>query len=194
MADPLDKLLGGSARVKLLRLFLFNPKTFFTAPDAAARARVTERTVRKELKLFHEVRLVRRAATRKRSGARFGLNQNFSYLIALQNLLLNAPAQGERIYEHVRKAGNIKLIILSGVFLGEWDSALDVLIVGDRLKEKKLHTFIRRFEAELGRELRYSSLSTEDFMYRLNMSDKLLRDVLDYPHSIVFDRLHVSLK
>ncbi|MEK7612571.1 MAG: hypothetical protein AAB449_00265 [Patescibacteria group bacterium] len=194
MADPLEKLLGSSARIKLLRLFLFNPKQFFTIPQAASRARVTERTVRKELKLFHGIRLVRRSSTRKRSGARYGLNDDFKYLAALQNLLLNASSRGEYIYDYVRKAGSIKLIVLSGIFLGDWDGALDLLIVGDRVQDHKLRTLIRRFESDLGKELRYACLASDDFFYRLNMNDKLVRDVLDYPHRIVFDKLNIGLK
>lgn len=194
MTDPLEKLLGSAARVKLLRLFLFNPRLFFTVPDAAVRARVTERTVRKELKLFHDIRLVRRASTRKRSGARYGLNSDFRYLEALQSLLLNAPSRGADVYEKLRRAGSVKLIILSGVFLGDWDGTLDVLVVGDRIKESKLRMLIRRFESELGKELRYSLLATDDFLYRYNMNDKLVRDVLDYPHKIAVDKLNIGLK
>ncbi|MBX4192333.1 hypothetical protein KW798_02490 [Candidatus Parcubacteria bacterium] len=194
MADPLEKLLGSSARVKLLRLFLFNPKVFYTVPDAAARARATERTVRKEINLFNSVKLVRRASTRKRSGARFGLNSNFRYLAALQALLLNTPAREEDIYERLRKAGSIKLLVLSGMFVNEWDGTLDLMIVGDRIKESKLRAVVKKLESELGKELRYALLSTDNFMYRLNMSDKLVRDVLDYPHKIAFDRLNIGLK
>lgn len=194
MADPLEKLVGSSARVKLLRLFLFNPKLFFTVPEAASRARVTERTVRKEVKVFHQIKLVRKASTRKRSGSRYGLNADFRYLASLQGLLLNAPSRGETIYEYVRKAGSIKLIILSGMFVGEFEGVLDLLIVGDRIKEKKLTSLIHRFESELGKELKYASLSTDDFYYRLNMSDKLVRDVLDYPHRVVLDKLGTRLK
>jgi hypothetical protein len=53
---------------------------------------------------------------------------------------------------------------------------------------------IRSLEAEIGKEIRYALLSSENFYYRLNMNDKLVRDVIDYPHSIVLDRLNIGLK
>jgi hypothetical protein len=53
---------------------------------------------------------------------------------------------------------------------------------------------MRRLESEIGRELRYTMLVSEDFLYRLNMNDKLVRDTFDYPHRIVFDRLNIGLK
>jgi hypothetical protein len=49
-------------------------------------------------------------------------------------------------------------------------------------------------ESEIGRELRYALLTTQEFFYRLNMNDHLLRDVLDYNHRIMFDRLDIGLK
>jgi len=193
MTDPLQKLFGSMARLKLLRLFLFNPGRQFTVPEAAERARVPERTARKEINLFASVRLIKRARSRSR-GARYLLNSDFGYLAALQSLLLNAPERGADIYERVRKAGGIKLVIIAGIFVGEWESALDVLIVGDRVKEKKLRSRIKNLESELAKELRYSLLSIDDFFYRLNMNDKLVRDILDYQHKIVFDRLNIGLK
>lgn len=194
MADPLQKLFGSDARVKLLRLFLFNPKQTYTVPDAAQRARVPERTARKELAVFSAIGLVRRSPTRKGSGLRYMLNTEFEYLAVLQNLLLNAPERAKDIFERVRSAGTIKLIIVAGVFMGDWDGRLDVLIVGDRIKEPRLRARMRKLESEIGRELRYTMLASDDFLYRFNMSDKLVRDVLDYPHQVVLDRLNVGIK
>ena len=194
MADPLQKLFGSDARVKLLRLFLFNPKQTYTVPDAAQRSRVHERTARKELALFASVGLIKRSPTRSGSGLRYTLNADFEYLTVLQNLLLNAPARAKDIYGRIRTAGTVKLIIVAGVFMGEWEGRLDVFVVGDRIKERVLRTRMRKLESEIGRDLRYALLGSEDFAYRLNMNDKLVRDIMDYPHRIVFDRLNIGLK
>lgn len=194
MADPLQKLFGSDARLKLLRLFLFNPKLTLTIPDAAGRSRVPERTARKELKIFSSVGLIRRSPTRRGSGLRYSLNGDFAYVTVMQNLLLNAPERAKDIFERVRAAGVIKLIVVSGIFVGDWEGRLDVLIVGDRIKDRKLRARMRKLESEIGRELRYAQMGSEDFLYRLNMNDKLVRDVLDYPHKIVLDRLHVGIK
>lgn len=191
-SDPLCKLFGSTARVKLLRLFLFNPRLTYTVPDAAARARVSERTARHEIALCAAAGLIKRSRLRS-PGARYSLNGEFAYLAALQNLLLNAPARGADIAERLRSAGAIKLVILSGIFLGEWDGRLDMLVVGDRMKETKLRMAVRRLEAELGKEVRYSLLTTEQFLYRLGLSDHLVRDVLDYPHKVVLDKLNIGL-
>lgn len=192
MTDGLPKLFGGPARVKLLRLFLFNPRQSFTLKDAAKRARVQDDEARKEIRLFVNAGVVSRATRGK--GVRYVLNAEFPYIISLQHLLLNTASRAKDIVERIRGAGTLKLVILSGIFLGDWDGELDMLVVGDRIQEKKLRDRVRTFESEVGKEIRYTVLSTTDFFYRLNINDKLIRDVLDYAHTIVFDRLDIGLK
>lgn len=191
MTDPLAKLFGSAARVKLLRLFLFNPAATYTAPDAANRARVPERTARAEIKLFELAGLIKCSRSR---GARWGLNTGFMHLEALQALMLNSAARRNELYKELRHAGAIKLIVVAGSLVGNWEGRLDLLIVGDRMHERTLRTKIRALEAELGTELRYALLSTPDFSYRLTMGDRLVRDVLDFPHSVVYDRLHLGVQ
>lgn len=192
MTDPLPKLFGTPARVKLLRLFLFNPKQSFTTADAAVRARVPSRDAAREVKLFYSIGLIEKASRSK--VARYTLDSDFKYTEVFQGLLLNPTAKGEEVTHQVRKVGAVKLVILSGIFMGEWEGRLDMLVVGERINEKKLQDRVRKFEAELGRELRYASVTTDNFYYRLNMSDKLVRDILDYPHRIALDKLNMGLK
>lgn len=191
MTDPLIKLFGNHAKLKLLRLFLFNPSDAYSVAEAAERSRVSAAAVRREL-----INLWQAGVLRKGRGktVRYDLNEKFPYLQALKDLLLNTARRGASVPERLRNAGVIKLIILTGVFVGDVEAGFDMLIAGDRVREPVLREKIRGLEAELGRELRYALLSTEDFLYRLNMNDKLVRDCLDYPHRIVYDRLDIGLK
>jgi len=192
MYDPLSKLFGSQARIKLLRLFLFNTKQSFSIPEIAQRARVLAPEVRRELQTFESINLVTKSARGK--GIRYTLAPDFQYTDALQTLLLNASTRGDHIVSSMKGLGVIKFVVLSGIFLGEWNGALDMLIVGDKMQERKLYEQVKKLESELGRELRFSLLSTENFLYRLNMNDRLIRDIIDYPHRIVLDKLNIGLK
>ena len=85
----------------------------------------------------------------------------------------------------------MKLIIVAGVFIDEQDSRVDVLIVGDKLKKPIIEGVLRRLEAELGKELTYGIMDTMDFEYRFGIYDKFIRDVLDYPHLVVLNKLNL---
>jgi len=62
--------------------------------------------------------------------------------------------------------------------------------VGDKLKRGAVDRVIKTMEAEVGRELVYAVFDTADFLYRLNAYDKFIRDVLDYPHEKIIDKLN----
>ncbi|MBC7836699.1 hypothetical protein H7X87_02890 [Acetobacteraceae bacterium] len=192
MTDILQKLFGSSARVKLLRLFLFNAGISYTIAEVASRTRSTKKDVRREILLFTQIGLIERTSRKKE--IRFTLKRDFAYLLALQNLLLNTPARSQDIYEQFRDVGAVRLVVIGGIFMGEQENGLDLFLVGDRVKEKKFQNALKGFEAEIGKELRYALLSSEDFFYRINMNDRLVRDVFDYPHRIVHDRLDIGLK
>ncbi len=85
----------------------------------------------------------------------------------------------------------MKLIVTAGIFIQDPESRADLLVVGDSVKRAKLESVIKGVEAEVGKELRYAFFSTEEFRYRLSMYDKLVRDILDYPHRILLDKLGI---
>jgi hypothetical protein len=100
MSDSLSKLFGSPARVKLLRLFLFNPRGAYTLADASTRARVTPAEARREFRLLEGIGLIAKAPRGK--GMRFTLQPNFEYVLALQSLLINTPSRADDIVKLLR--------------------------------------------------------------------------------------------
>lgn len=192
MTDSLSKIFGSAARLKLLRLFLFNSAQSFTAIEASERAQISASSARRELEQLVQSGLLRR--NRRGKQTRFDIQTDFPYLLSLQNLLLNVSGRAEEVRDRLRPTGVMKLIIISGIFVGEWGANIDLLVVGDKIKERAFRNQIRKLESEIGKEIRYTLLSSTDFLYRLNMSDKLMRDVFDFPHRIVLDKFDIGLK
>ncbi len=192
MTDPLSKLFGSDARLKLLRLFLFNPAQSFTLSEAAVRIRTDKSETRGELSLLVQSGLLKQ--NRRGKQIRYEIRTDFTYLLALQNLLLNISTRGEDVREQLYRTGSFKLIVIAGMFMGEWGTNIDLLVVGDKIKERSFKNQIKKLEAEIGKEIRYTLLSNQEFLYRLNMSDKLMRDVFDFPHRIVLDKFDIGLK
>lgn len=202
--DVLAKLFGSEAKVKIMRLFLFNPDQPFSATDIATRAKVSRAAARHEVSLLRKmgmivgkrfVRMVsvkrrkKRMMKRKKEGG-WVLKPDFSYLPALQKLLLNtALFKQDALIRKLSSVGRLKLVVLAGVFIHDSDSRVDILVVGDNLRFGALQGVVRTIESEIGKELRYAAFETADFNYRLSMYDKLVRDILDYPHRTVVDRI-----
>lgn len=197
--EILEKLFGSGAKVKLIRMFVFNPGDMYDMELITDRTRLNRNIARKEIKTLEDICLVKKKSIVKQEGKTkkrktvWYLNENFSYLKALHTFLLAiGPLHSDDIIKRVSKAGKIKLLIISGVFIQESESRVDMLVVGDNLKKGPLETAIKSIEAEIGSELKYSSFATADFEYRLRMFDKLVRDILDYPHRKLIDKMNVS--
>ncbi len=186
--DPLAKLFGSLARVKLLRLFIFNEGEYFTANGAATRAKLSKASARKEVTSLQNGGILKKKAGK--GGALYTVNQKFAHYEALKTFLRTASGVSDlNIGNNLRKAGALRLVTLSGLFTGVLESKVDLLVVGDRLDERALGVVVHGLEAELGRELRYAAFSTEDFRYRIGVYDRLVRDVFDYPHRTILDRI-----
>lgn len=177
-------IFGGEAKVKIMRLFIFNPGLAFTSAEVSSRTKERPAVVRKELRALTKAGLV------KQRSKGFTLDASYQYLPAIETFLIDAaPITPKEIIKKISRAGNIKLILISGVFLHDHDSRVDILIVGDRLRQAKLLSAVSSIEALLGKELRYSAFDTFDFQYRLSIYDKLLRDILEYPHEKILNKL-----
>ena len=202
--ETLALLLGGQARVKLMRLFLFNKENVYALSQACAHAKISEKEAKREIILLEKTDLIKsksiittkqvkrgqKIVEVKKKETGWFLNNDFIYLSQLQALLTGSKLlKDEEIMKKLGRAGKMKLVILAGVFIQDWTSRVDLFVVGDNIKKGTLDNVIRSIEAEIGKELVYSFFDTADFKYRLSMCDKLVRDVLDYPHQKIHDKL-----
>ncbi len=205
--DILEKVFGSGAKVRLMRLFIFNPNIPFDTSDIGARTNTRSSAVRKEINNLEKIGLIKRRTflkdVKKKRGKKiviekkktsgWVLDQSFQYLQPLQDFLLYMnPFRHKDLVEKLRRVGNLKFLAIAGVFIQEWESRVDLFIVGDNIKKSALDNVIHALESELGKELKYTVLETIDFVYRLNMCDKLISDVLDYPHEKVINKLGVE--
>lgn len=170
-----------------MRLFLLNRSKSFTTKDVIKRSRVTPDLARKEIRLLSSVGFI------KKRKMDWSFNPSFKYGGEFEDLLLSGDSLShDAIVENFKKAGRIKLVIVSGVFIKNHDSRVDLLVVGDKMKRNKIEEGVRKMEAEMGVELVYAVFETKEFLYRLNMYDKLVRDIIDYPHEVVLQAKELS--
>jgi hypothetical protein len=185
--ETLGKIFGSPARVKIMRLFFLNRTTGFKVKEIAKRSRVSSDLVRREIKLLSSVSFI------KSRGGDWVFDSSFPYISELEELLINTDTlEREAVVKNFRRTGRLKLLILSGVFIKNKDSRVDLLVVGDKLKRGKVDEEIKKLEAEIGAELVYAVFDAKEFAYRLSMYDKLVRDVLDFPHEVIFKARELS--
>lgn len=191
----LAKIFGSEARVKILRLFLLNSNEPIDSEDLGKRLRIPRTKAAQECKQLESIAFLKKRSFQKdviRKGKKgkkkadgWCLNPEFSYNESLRGLLVEEEFLNKKeLVRRFKKAGKLKLFVVSGIFIKDQDKEgrVDMLIVGDNLRKPWIEDTVRKLEAEVGKELSYAVFDTAEFIYRFEMYDKLVRDILDFPH------------
>ena len=157
--EILGKILGNPARVKIMRLFLLNPKVGFSRKDIIKRSRVNSDAARREIRLLSSIDFI------KKHTVAWHFNHLFKYAGEFDRLLISSDTLNKKtIVDNFKKAGRIKFLLVSGVFIKNKDTRVDLLIVGDKIKKSKVEEEVRKLEAEIGTELVYVVFDTKEFI------------------------------
>ncbi len=187
----LEKLFDSPSKLRILKLFLRNPHDKFKMRDVRKRLMLKTPVVNRELNKLYDIKLIHRKKHPKSKEYMYSLNHEFVFLPEMKNLVLkSSPADERKMENTIKKLGRIKLAVLSGIFVKpeRENSRADLLIVGDGINENKLQTFIRKLEAEVGTEINYTVLTSEEYAYRNKMFDRFLRDIFEQPHRKLVDK------
>ncbi|MEK7627676.1 MAG: hypothetical protein AAB397_03790 [Patescibacteria group bacterium] len=199
----LEKLFDSPMKVRLLKLFLRNDGIFFSIEDMVSKIHISARYARKEVAKLNDINFFKTKTVKIKveyglkkvkikKAIAYGVNHDFVFYPELKNLVSkSSPASEDNLRIGIQKIGKIKLVILSGLFINSESSRIDLVVVGEGISQKKLERFLSNLEAEVGKDIRYVVLTTEEFNYRLSMFDRFLRDVLDYSHKKLINKLKI---
>lgn len=212
MDKILEKLFESRSRIRALRLFLMNPEMEFTMDDGAKRAGISRQQLSGEVKRLIKIglvstksaRMVIEKLRRSKRGKQlrpkikiirkrvFLANKEFLFYPELRGLVFKIAPDGRgALLSKIKRLGDIKLALISGIFTNTDAAKIDLALVGDKLKKERVSGFFRNLQLEIGKELNYAVMTTQEFNYRLNMQDRFIRDVLDYPHEKLINKLGI---
>lgn len=120
----------------------------------------------------------------------YTVSSSFPFLTPLRALVTEIAIGKEDVAARFKGTGTYKLIVVAGVFIDE-SSRVDILLVGDKLNRAGIERELRKLEAEIGKELSYSIMDSAEFDYRFGIYDKFVRDIIDYPHMVVLNKINL---
>ena len=210
--DFLTDFLGNVNRARILRVFVFNQTEAFTVAQIAKRAGVALALAEKEIKYFDKIELIRRGEFTitlgngsdraisagggkiKQRETVWSLNPLCKHIATVTRFVHEvSPAQHDVVLGALKSSGKIATVILSGVFMGDPSRPADLIVAADTINESRLDRAVKKLEPIFGREIRYAAFTTPEFRYRLTVQDRLMRDTLDFPHLVLFDRAGLLL-
>lgn len=209
MEQILEKLLDSVPKARILRLFMQNPHQSFTCNAIAARCNFKTTQVRKEINkflklglIFEKMGIIRKdgAIDRVKKGKKmtkirslvYTTNQDFEVFQELRDLVIKSSVASKRnLTQRVKRLGRIQLAMIAGTLINNDRGRTDLLLVADDIPKSKMERFLSELESEVGKQVHYTLMTKDEFIYRTNMYDRFLRDILESPHEKLINRLNM---
>jgi len=188
MSEILENLFGGKERARILRFFLQNPEKEFKLADIYTKNLLDKKKTKKETDNLIKIKFI---VKRKRKGRVFYvLNQSFNYYPELKNLIAKSNIYPQcKSLGKIKSVGDIKYAGISGTFINYVKGKADLILVGEDISRGKLKNLINNLEAEIGKEISFVLMSSEEMKYRLNMLDKFLLEFFEGPHEEIVNKM-----
>lgn len=208
----LEKLFSSPVLIRMVRFFYLNPNVIFLREEIKERIGGDAIDLRRTIKILEHIgflkqrlipavssRRIKKGVKKKKKDIKkegFLLNRAFPLFQELKDLVLSpSPISKPELVRALKRLGRIKLLLLSGVFIRKEDQRVDLFVVADGVKPYLFERLMRSIEAEIGKELNYALMTSQDFTYRFNLSDRFIREIFDAPREILINKLEgVTLK
>ena len=186
----IENLFGSKTRYKLLQLFLSNPNRSFYVREITRKINEQINSVRRELANLLSIGVIKSDSSNNR--LYYEVNQDFSKYQSLVNLFsksalaeesadtsknidkdksLFVAGDTQKLASKERALGNVSLVVLGGIFTRDNRAPADLLVVGN-VTPSSLKTYIDDLEATIDGEIRYTTLTDDEFAYRRQVNDK----------------------
>jgi hypothetical protein len=115
-------------------------------------------------------------------------NSSFILFPELRGLILKAQVILEdKLVSDIKALGNIQYMVLTGFFVGIQDNSTDILLVG-KINRDKLTRLMDKFEKFFNRGINYTVMTTKEYKYRRDLTDRFLYDILENKNIVMIDK------
>ncbi len=187
----LEQIFGSAARTKLIKFFCLNQEGKFFVRELGRQLRIQLNSVRRELANLEKFGFL--LSENKQGKKYYTINPNFTLLKELRYLVFKAITLEEmRIAERMSRISGLSLLIFTG-HLTSAPTGTDVLIVG-KVNKNDFYGYLEKIAEGMNEPLRYTFLSKADYIYRVEITDKFIYNILSNDHIVVVDKLSKELK
>lgn len=187
MSDIFETLFGSKARVRLLRLLLLNSEKEYSFEELLEKTLLRKAEATKELNQLKKMKLLLERV--KKNKKVLIVNTQFPFYLELKHLFSKSDIDTQsKSFQKLTGVGEVKLVIISGIFLNFAKSKADMILVINNVNRAKLKSAMSYLEAEVGREIRFVLMNHEELQYRLNMMDRFLMEFLENSHQEIINK------
>lgn len=197
----IEQLFGSRTRARLLAIFLENADRAFYVRELTRRIDAQLNSVRRELKNLVDIGIVfevdgkilptENTKEEEKKGEKkfYRVNPAFPLFDDLRSVMRKAAVfMHQSIVHALQKKGEVDLVLVTGRFLDVPDVPTDVFIVGN-IEAEEVALAVREFEREIAREVNFTAMTREEFLYRQEVGDRFLATILGAKHVILWNKI-----
>ncbi|MDI6784435.1 MAG: nucleotidyltransferase domain-containing protein [bacterium] len=173
----LTNLFSSQARVSILKLFLFNPKTSYYQRQIATLTQQPIQGVQREVAKLTRLGLIERTVQGNR--IYYQVNPQCTIYPELKRLFFKTVGIAEVLREQLKKNDTITVAFIYGSYATDKESIssdIDLLVIGS-ISGKELSGLLAPPKRELGREINFAVFPRAEFKKKLEAKDHFLTSV-----------------
>ncbi len=175
----IEHIFKSKVRVKLLRLFFMDTSTEMHIRGVVRKIDEEINAVRRELKNLAKAGILE--SEKRGNRLYYSVDDDCAIRYELIGLVNKEFGLGKSILSRRDLLGDVKYAILTTAYLEDHHPSpydIDVLMVGN-LSMKGVSSTIKAAESEIGREIRYTVMTEEEFEYRKKKRDTFILNILN---------------
>lgn len=183
-----EQLFGSKTRVRLLYLFLDNPERAFYVRELTRRIDAQLNSVRRELQNLVDVGIVLEVEGKilptENDGKKtekkkfYKANVTFPFYEEMRSIMKKSMIlMNTSLVRELKQLGRVDLLFLTGRFIDNDRVPSDLLLVAD-IPVTQVQQAVKAFELQIGKEVNYTFMPKEEFLYRQEVKDRFLLSLL----------------
>lgn len=204
-----EQLFGSKTRVRLLSLFLENSERAFYVRELTRRIEAQLNSVRRELKNLVDIGIVlevdgkilvggadeAKMGARKKSAKKkyYKANDEFTFFHEMRSIMKkSAVLMNKSFIAELSEHGKVDLLFLTGMFIDDDEVPSDILIVGT-IEADKLQEAVTNFEKQISREINYTFMPRDEYLYRRDIKDRFLESLISTDKVVLINKFAQSV-
>lgn len=185
MDKELLYLFASKVRVEVLQTFFARPKEMIYVRKLTREIGEQINAVRRELKRLNAIGLLRRE--RRANRLYYGLRKDFLFYPEILRVVSKTTGLGGMLMENMEHLGRVKYITISIPYVHGRQTTknqIDLLMVG-RFNLETLKSLLTNFEKKSGREINYTVMTEDEFVFRKKRHDPFVESILLQPQVVL---------
>ncbi len=177
-APSLELLFSSAARVKVLDLFILNPKSRYYQREISKLTQLPVRAVQRELLKMEMLGLLQKSDEGNR--VYYQTNPDFILFPELKSMVLKTYGVGLALRGNIKDASDISVAFVYGSYAQNQEtdlSDIDLFVVG-QISSRVLHKLIRETRETTNREINYAIYTEDELKTKIQQEDHFVSNIL----------------